>query len=101
MQFLVVAHDYTDDGAFQRRLNAREDHLRLCERMKSEGKLLYAAAILSDQDQMVGSMLVVDFFSRGQLDQWLDQEPYVAGKVWDRIDVNLCKVSPGFLRVDF
>ena len=44
---------------------------------------------------MTGSMIVGEFESRQALDQkWLDKEPYVLGKVWEKIEITGAKVAP-------
>ena len=61
------------------------------------GNLLYGVAMLNDEGVMVGSVLIADFENREALDAWLEQEPYVTGKVWERIEVSHCQVGPSFL----
>ena len=94
MQFLVVAYDGTDAGAMERRLKVREAHLKSAQEMYDTGKWLYATAILNDDGKMIGSMIVCEFPSRDELDQWLKEEPYVAGNVWQKIEVNRAQVAP-------
>lgn len=94
MQFLVVAHDGTDAGALERRLKVREAHLKSAQEMYDTGKWLYAAAILNDDGKMIGSMIVCEFPSRDELEQWLKEEPYVVGNVWQKIEVNRAQVAP-------
>jgi uncharacterized protein len=53
-------------------------------------------AILDETDKMVGSVYVCDFESRQELDQWLKNEPYVTGNVWQQIEVHKCRVGPSF-----
>jgi len=96
MQFLVIAYDGTDEKALDRRMAAREAHLAGIQKMKAEGKALYGAAILGVGDRMAGSMLVVDFPSRAELDTWLKAEPYVIGNVWQKIEVLPARVPPLF-----
>ena len=97
MQFLVTAYDGVDEKSIERRLAARDEHLALVESMFNRGTHLYAAAITDDNDKMIGSVLIVDFPSRFELDEWLKVEPYVLGKVWDKIEIKPCKVGPMFL----
>lgn len=66
--------------------------------MRAQGKMLFGVAILDDADKMIGSMLVCDFESRSELDEWLLIEPYVTGAVWKDIQVQPCKVGPSFLK---
>lgn len=95
MQFIVLGYDGTDEKALERRLAAREEHLQLAGKMYEEGKWLYAAAILSDDGVMCGSMIVCEFPSRDSLEkEWLDQEPYIKGKVWEKVEVRRAQVAP-------
>jgi uncharacterized protein len=94
MQFIVIAHDFKD--AFERRLEVRKKHTELGDTMVSNGTALYGVALLNEKDQMVGSVYILDFPSRKDLDKWLEKEPYVIGKVWEKIKVIPCKVGPSF-----
>jgi len=98
MQFVVYGSDGYDSEALNRRMAAREAHLLLGEQMKARGELLYALATLSDEGVMNGSICVVNFSSRKELDVWLAIEPYVQGKVWQKIEVKNCRVGPAFLK---
>lgn len=96
MQFLVLGYDGTDEEALARRMAVREAHIALGDKMRDEGKWLYAAAILDDNDKMIGSAIVCDFESRENLDAWLKEEPYMTGNVWQTVKVQKCKVGPSF-----
>jgi hypothetical protein len=98
MQFLVIAYDGTDDKAVERRMAAREAHLAGVVKMKEEGKAIYGVAILNDREQMIGSILVVDYPTRAAVDAWLKTEPYVVGDVWRKIEVLPARVPPMFVR---
>ena len=41
---------------------------------------------------MIGSLLVMEFESREQLDEYLASEPYVVEQVWERIEVERMNV---------
>jgi uncharacterized protein YciI len=96
MQFLVLAHDGDDSDALERRLAVRVAHLALVDRLRDEGKMLYGAAILDETSKMVGSVLICEFASRQDLDHWLEEEPYVTGQVWKKIEIRECKVGSAF-----
>ena len=68
MQFLIVAYDEEDAEALERRMRVRERHLAMGDKMVRAGEVLFAAAILNDEQKMIGSMQVVNFPSRGALD---------------------------------
>ena len=94
MQFLVIARDGHD--ALKRRLAMREAHLAAANRLRASGNLLYGVAMLDDNGQPTGSMEVVQFESRVELDRWLQQEPFVTGQVWAEVEVTPCRVGPMF-----
>lgn len=98
MQYIVTAYDGNDEKAIDRRLMAREEHLKTVERRAREGQHLYGAAILDDEGKMIGSMMVVDYPSREELDNWLKVEPYVVENVWDKIEIQPCRVAPTFMK---
>ncbi|MGR3811686.1 YciI family protein [Jiulongibacter sp. NS-SX5] len=94
MQFVVIAKDFTDDQALSRRQNARTEHLEKAKSMKESGNLIKAAAFINDKEEMIGSVMIMDFENRELLNEWLKSEPYVLQKVWDTIDVSPVKVAP-------
>lgn len=96
MQFAIIAYDASDAEALNRRLAARTAHLEMGDRYKAKDQLLMAAALLNDAEQMMGSVMIVDFPSHAELDAWLKEEPYVTGKVWEKIQVIPCRVGPSF-----
>lgn len=99
MQFLVLGYDGSDEKAIERRLAVREAHIALIDQMRDAGKMLYGAAILDELGKMQGSMLVCEFESREKLDEWLKEEPYVVGNVWQKIEIQNCKVGPSFVGI--
>lgn len=95
MHFLILGYDGTDPSAPQRRLAARPAHLALFKDMMEQGVFQYGAAILNEEGQMAGSMIVCDFPSRADLEaRWLSKEPYVLGDVWRRVEVHRAQVPP-------
>jgi uncharacterized protein YciI len=98
MQFIVIAYDGTDEGALEHRLAAREAHLKLGDKMLAKGEMLYAGAILNDDEKMIGSTIICDFPSRKELDDWLEIEPYITGNVWEKIDIRHFRVGSSFVK---
>ncbi len=94
----MIGKDGTDADALGRRMAAREGHLAMAAEMKEKGRWLFAAAILTDDEKMAGSVIVCDFESKEALQtQWLDREPYVLGEVWKEITITRGAVPPMFL----
>lgn len=87
MQFMITAYDGKDAGALERRMTVREAHIAGARELKEAGKLIAGGAILNEAEQMIGSTLYAEFDSREELDQWLNNDPYVTGGVWKDITV--------------
>ncbi len=98
MQFVLIAHDYKDEG-LKRRLEVREEHIHLGDQMRAAGNFLYGVATLSETGEMTGSVAVFDFPSRAELDEYLKIEPYVTNKVWEKIQIFPCAVGPTFTKL--
>ena len=94
MQFVVTALDYTDADALNRRMANREQHLAGVHKLIAAGRFLSGGAILDDDGRMIGSTLHMDFPTRADLDAQLRGDPYVAGKVWEKIDVRQARLVP-------
>lgn len=77
---------------------AREQHVKLGDQMKAEGKYHMGVALLDEKNQMIGSVMVLEFPTRKMLDEYLKTEPYVVNNVWDTIEIIPCKVGPTFLK---
>ncbi len=87
MQFMVTAYDGKDRDALNRRLSVRDAHIEGAHRLKESGQLIAGGAILDEEENMIGSTMFVEFDSKAELDQWLANDPYVTGKVWQDIEV--------------
>ena len=95
MRHVVIARDGTDEDAKARRLRFRPEHLRQIEPRVDRGEILIGGAILDEGGDMVGSVLLVDFESRDELDAWLEVDPYVTGGVWVDIEVKPYRPAVG------
>jgi len=93
MQFLVIGKDGIDEKAPERRMAARDAHLKLGDEMEASGERWYGCVLLDDNGEMIGSMAVMDFPSEKELQEWLKREPYIAGKVWKTVEVYKCNVK--------
>lgn len=94
MQFVVTAMDYPDADALARRMQHREAHLTGVRQLISEGRFLSGGAILDEDGKMIGSTLHLEFPDRESLELHLAGDPYVAGRVWETIDIKPAKLVP-------
>lgn len=82
MIFLLTAQDGKDEGALGRRLAAREAHLASIRRLKAEGRLVFAGAILDEAGRMVGSSVVLEAPDRAAAEALIRDDPYAVAGVW-------------------
>lgn len=92
---IVIARDGTDPEAKGRRAAVRPTHLERIAPLVEAGNILVGGAILDDQGDMVGSVLLTDFESREAFDAWIDTDPYVTGGVWKDIEVKPYRPAVG------
>jgi uncharacterized protein len=98
MHFIILAYDFKDAPASDRRLAARDQHIKMIDFYKEKGNMILGTPILDDsREKMIGSMIVCDFDSEAELQQWLKNEPYVVNKVWETIEIKPCNIGPSFL----
>ena len=83
MQFIVKAYDGV--GMLERRMAVRPRHLENLGRVR--GKVICAGGVLDDAGRMKGSVLIMDFDNRAQLDEYLSAEPYLTEHVWQKVEV--------------
>lgn len=97
MQFVITAYDGA--GMLEKRLEVRPRHLEGMARISEH--VLCAGGLLDKSGKMKGSVLVMEFQDREELDAYLAQEPYVVEHVWDRIEVermNVVLLDRGFIQ---
>ena len=88
MQFIVKAYD--GEGMLEKRMAVRPRHL---EGMNKLGKhIICAGGLLDDAGKMKGSVLVLEFNSRAELDDYLASEPYITEGVWEKVEVEIMNV---------
>jgi uncharacterized protein YciI len=92
-QYLVTGYDYADEGALQRRMDVRPHHLDNLKGLKESGNYLMGGALLNDDGNMMGSVMIMQFETDEALEAWKQNEPYITQKVWESVDVKPFKVA--------
>ena len=88
MTWIITAHD--GENMLPRRMEVRPRHLENIAKMKD--RVVCAGGLLDDEGKMKGSVLVMDFDSRADVDEYLKNEPYVTEDVWERVEVERMNV---------
>jgi uncharacterized protein YciI len=92
-QYLVIAHDGKDDEALERRKNFRPNHLAGAKKLKENNNFIIGGAMLDDEENMRGSIMIVQFETQEDFQKWYDNEPYITGGVWKEIEVKPFRVA--------
>ena len=92
-QYIMYAWDGKDGKALERRMSVRPTHFENARKLKANGNFITGGAMLNEEGKMTGSMMVVQFETKEQLQQWLDTEPYITGKVWKKMDLRPFKIA--------
>ena len=92
-QYLIIAHDGKDDDALNRRKEVRPLHLDGAKKLKENGNFVIGGAMLDNESNMRGSIMIVQFESQEDFQNWYDHEPYITGGVWKEIDVKPFRVA--------
>jgi uncharacterized protein len=62
-------------------------------KLKSENNFILGVAMLDDAGKMIGSTMVVQFETEEGLKEWLDKEPYIKGRVWEKFEMRPFRVA--------
>jgi len=92
-QYLITAYDYTDAGALDRRMQVRPHHFEGARELKKNSNFVFGGAILNDEGKMIGSVMVMQFETEEQLENWKQTEPYITQKIWERYEIRPFKVA--------
>ena len=94
LQFIVTAYDDpADPFAPERRMEVRPLHLQGAAKLRASNNFIIGGAFLDEHGHMAGSVMIVQFETSEELQEWLRDEPYITGKVWHRVEVKPFRVA--------
>lgn len=88
MQYMIKAYD--GENMLDRRMEVRPRHLENMAKVK--GKVICAGGLLDEEGRMKGSVLIMEFETKDFLDEYLNTEPYIVEKVWEKVEVERMNV---------
>jgi len=92
-QYLIIAQDGKDEEALDRRKEVRPLHLAGAKKLKADGNFVIGGAMLDDENNMRGSIMIVQFETQDDFQKWYDHEPYITKGVWKSIEVKPFRVA--------
>ena len=91
MLYAIIAED--NAGSLEKRLSVRPAHVERLHTLQAEGRLVLAGphpAIDSEDPGPAGfsgSLIVAEFDSQQDAQNWADADPYVAAGVYSRVTI--------------
>ena len=92
-QYLITAYDGIDENALERRMSVRHFHLEGAKKLKENGNFILGGAMLNEDGKMIGSTMILQFENPAELQNWIDNEPYIQQKVWEKFEVQPFRVA--------
>ena len=92
-QYVIIARDGNDPAALQRRMDTRPGHLAGAAELKFNNQFVIGGAMLNDAGQMEGSVMILQFETEDEFNQWYKHEPYIVSGVWKTIEVKPFRVA--------
>jgi len=92
-QYLIIANDGRDDEALDRRKEVRPLHLDGAKKLKEKNNFVIGGAMLDDDGNMRGSIMIVQFETQDDFQKWYDNEPYIIQGVWKTIEVKPFRIA--------
>jgi uncharacterized protein YciI len=92
-QYLIIAYDGIDAEASERRKKIRPFHLAGAKILKEKNQFITGGAILNNEEQMIGSAMIVQFETAEDFQEWYKNEPYIKEGVWQKIEVKPFRVA--------
>ncbi|MCR5153690.1 MAG: YciI family protein [Lachnospiraceae bacterium] len=88
MQFIIKAYDGA--GKLDKRMEVRPRHLDGMAKLSDH--IICAGGMLDEEGKMKGSVLIMEYNTRAELDEYIKNEPYVLEGVWEKIEVEVMNV---------
>ena len=91
MYYTIIGTDVPE--SLERRLSVRQKHLARLEQLQNEGRLLTAGPFpgIDSEDPgpagFSGSLIVAEFNSLSEAQQWADSDPYIEAGVYASVSV--------------
>ena len=82
MLYCLVCID--KENSIETRMENREDHLKYVE---ETNVVKFAGPFLSEEDIMLGSLIVIDVDNKMSAEKWSNNDPYKKANLFKRIEI--------------
>ena len=91
MLYAIISEDVAD--SLEKRMSVRPDHIARLNKLKEQGRLILAGPhpAIDNEDPgpagFTGSLVVAEFDSLEDAQQWADADPYIASGAYKQVQV--------------
>lgn len=82
---------YDKENSLNLRMATREKHLAFAS--NAGARIIVGGALLSNDDQMIGSHMIVEANDRSALDAFLATDPYALAGLFEKITIKPMKIA--------
>jgi len=87
MYYSLTCYDLPNSS--EKRKSLREDHINYLNNFKK--LILFAGPIMDEESSILGSLIVIKFSSRNEVDDFSKNDPYFLGGLFEKILINKFK----------
>ena len=82
MLYCLMCQD--KENAIETRMQNREDHLKY---VAKTNVVKYAGPLLSEEDTMIGSLIVIEVHNKGEAEECSENDPYKKAGLFDKVEI--------------
>ena len=82
MLYCLICQD--KENAIETRMQNREDHLKY---VAETNVVKYAGPFLSEDDIMIGSLIVIDVENKNEANKWSENDPYKKAGLFMKVEI--------------
>ena len=83
---IYIFHLLDNDGVADLRIQIRPEHKAYLEKVAD--RIAFAGPLKNESEQMIGSLLAIDFSSKQAASAWIKDEPFTKAGVYKTIEIN-------------
>ncbi|MDC3090893.1 YciI family protein [Rickettsiales bacterium] len=87
MYYSIICYDIPNSS--KKRNNLRQSHIKYLNNFKN--LILFAGPIMNEKEDVLGSLIVVKFSNRKDVDDFSKNDPYFLGGLFEKVLINKFK----------
>tara|TARA_S200000501_G_C20228868_1_gene484885 strand:+ start:80 stop:352 length:273 start_codon:yes stop_codon:yes gene_type:complete len=87
MYYSIICYDHNNSS--EKRKKLRPKHINYLT--KNKNLILFAGPIMDDEDMIIGSLIVINFENKNQVEIFSKNDPYYLGGLFKKVLINKFK----------